>query len=80
MAAAPAVESDQTTPSAKPSAVPETVAAAIGAALYLRDSATRIDTSVAPASEPGAAWSLSGRQRIMQERLVVFQQAGRNRN
>jgi hypothetical protein len=80
VAPAPALEPAPATPSAKPSAIPETVVAAIGAALYLRDTATRIDGTAASSAEPGTAWGLSGRQRIMQERLTVFRQAGRTRN
>lgn len=75
--AAPAVAPAPTRKPDREAAIPEMVAAAIGAALYLRDTATRTDGAAAPASEPGAAWSLSGRQRIMQERLAVFQHAGK---
>ncbi|GAB6907427.1 Sodium pump decarboxylase gamma subunit [Desulfosarcina cetonica] len=65
----------------------EAAVAAIAAAIYLRDTAaamavirqlpkTSTSASVhAPA--PGMAWSLAGRERIMQERLAVFRQAGR---
>lgn len=64
-------------------AVPETVAAAIAAALYLSDPARHKTTPAFNATEQveqGTAWSQSGRCRIMQERLVVFRQAGKNRN
>ena len=58
----------------------ETVAAVIAAALYLEEQAARRPTAVADAGRGSdSAWSRSGRQRIMQERLAVFRQAGANR-
>ena len=61
-----------------PTMVPEAVVAAIGATLYLRETASRTAPSTA-VPETGTAWTLVGRQRIMQERLAVFTATGRRR-
>jgi hypothetical protein len=52
--------------------------AAIAAALYLRDKASKSGKSCGmPAAEPGTAWSLEGRRQIMRDRLMVFQNTRR---
>ncbi len=55
--------------------VPEVIAAAIAAALYLRD-VSPADHSAVPSVQPGMVWTQAGRQRIMHDRLVVFRHAG----
>ena len=60
-------------------AFPTAEIAVIATALYLNDSARRnpIDTKQV---EQESAWSQSGCSRIIQERLAVFRQVGKNRN
>jgi hypothetical protein len=60
--------------------VPEETVAAIAAALYLRDHAPQAAKSAPPqAPETGMAWPLEGRKRMMNDRLMVFNLAGRTR-
>jgi hypothetical protein len=73
-AAAPAIGT-----SAKPAQITEATIAAIGAALYLRDNASLAGKSEALAMEPGMTWAIEGRKRIMDDRLMVFKSAGRNK-
>jgi len=77
-AAEPPVEPASTGGLDRPAAVPDTVVAAIGAALYLRDTASRMASSLVP-PDTGTAWTMQGRQRIMQDRLAVFRHGGRKR-
>ena len=77
-AAASPVESASVGGLGRPTAVPDTVVAAIGAALYLRDTASRMGASPAP-PDSSTAWIMQGRQRIMQDRLAAFRHGGRTR-
>jgi hypothetical protein len=56
--------------------VPEVIAAAIAAAIYLRDDASPAGNAAVPSAQPGMAWTQAGRQRIMHDRLAVFRHAG----
>jgi hypothetical protein len=58
----------------------EEIVAVIGAALYLRDRAAVAGESRMPGTEPGIAWTLEGRKRIMNERLMVFNRSGRSKD
>ncbi|WP_419657345.1 uncharacterized protein Dvar_64820 [Desulfosarcina variabilis str. Montpellier] len=70
-----------------PAGISEATVAAIAAAVYLRDTTAAYAvigqppaasaSTVAPSPVPGTAWSQSGRVRIMQERLAVFNQTRR---
>jgi hypothetical protein len=57
----------------------EAIVAVIGAALYLRDRAAVSGEPRIPGLEPGMAWALEGRKRIMNDRLMVFNHPGRNK-
>jgi hypothetical protein len=59
--------------------IPEEVVASIAAALYLRDTVSRSGGCATSAAQPGVAWTMAGRTRLMNDRLVLFNPARRNR-
>lgn len=78
--APPAVQSPVKEAHDKPSQVPEETVAAIAAALYLRDNASQIRRfREAHSAERGTVWTLEGRKRIMNDRLMIFNHADRNK-
>jgi hypothetical protein len=59
--------------------VSEETVAAIAAALYLRDNVLRVPKAAPHPPDAGTAWSLEGRKRIMNDRLMVFHRGGRHK-
>jgi len=60
--------------------VSEETVAAIAAAVYLGEHGLSAEKGGSLRAASGDAWSRAGRQRIMNDRLTVFQRAGRSQS